>query len=101
VVRPCSAVDDLDAFFERLRLVDAEEGSVDVDLDLVHGNWAVSDGLQSAVPQAEAMVLSLDDPFESTAVVLELELGRMGMEELEDFEARMDKASIASCCAAG
>lgn len=99
--RPRSAADDVDAFFAQLRSVAASE--VDGDLDLVHGGIAEAQvaGEAPSVPQADAMVLNLEDPFVSSPSVLELELGRMDLEELQAFEAHMDRASIASAsCAA-
>jgi hypothetical protein len=66
----------------------------DAEIDLVHGDWAVTEGEVPSVPQAAPMVLNLDDPFASTPAVLEMELERMSLDEMEDFEARMDEASI-------
>lgn len=37
------------------------------------------------VPQAKPMVLVVDDPLASTREVLEMEIGRMGIEELREF----------------
>ena len=74
----------------------AEPTTLDDEVDLVHGGVAPVDGEVASVPQTEAMVLNLDDPFSSTPSVLELELQRMNLEELRDFEACMEKASIAS-----
>jgi hypothetical protein len=92
--RPQTTVDDLDGFFEALHQREEQVGHA--DLDLVHGNHAVSEGPASVVPQTEAMVLNLDDPYESSAAVLELELERMDLEELQAFEAKLEAASVAS-----
>lgn len=79
-----------------LAVAPSENSPSDDEVDLVHGGVAPAEGEEASVPQAAAMVLNLDDPFSSTPSVLELELERMDLEELHDFEARMEKASIAS-----
>jgi hypothetical protein len=69
-----------------------EEGGHEIDL--VHSDWAVTEGEVALVPQAAPMVLNLEDPFASSPAVLDLELERMSLDEMRDFEVRMDKASI-------
>jgi hypothetical protein len=92
--RPATAADDLDTFFATLR----QQQDSDHDLDLVHDAIAEAacEGASPSVPQAEAMVLNLDDPFESSAAVLDLELERMTLEELQQFESKLDATSIVS-----
>lgn len=93
--RPGSAQDDLAAFFAAIAEGDCEEEE-GADLDLVHGGYAPSEGPPSVVCQAAPLVLNLDDPYESSPVVLTMELERMEVDELEDFHARLTGASIAA-----
>ena len=92
--RPGTALDDLDTFFAQLRNSAAQEPALP-EVDLVHGGLVDTEGDAASVPQAEAMVLSLEDPYSSSAAVLALELDRMDVEELEEFEAQLDAASLA------
>lgn len=93
--RPVTADDDVDAFFAELRHRAEFELPALPEVDLVHGGLVDTEGDAASVPQTEAMVLSLEDPCDSSAAVLTLELDRMDVEELEALEAQLDAASIA------
>lgn len=85
---PPSASDGVEDRLEWLRQMNSKFDQV-ADLDIVHTPGPRV--FTSAGEQAAAMVLSLENPLESTPEVLELELDHMNTDQLQMMQSMISK----------